>query len=275
MNLDAKKQLATEWFTKLRDSICQVFEEIERERSSKACFQSSRWGRPGGGGGQMSIMRGNIFEKVGVNISTVYGKFDDKFAKEIPGTDGNTDFWASGISLVAHMVSPYVPAVHMNTRMIVTQNLWFGGGADLTPTYIDTQDTAFFHRSLKEACDKYSHEYYPKFKKLCDEYFYLPHRKESRGVGGIFYDNLNSGDWHEDFAFTQEIGKTFLSTYQSLVRRHYNKSWTEQEKEVQLIKRSRYVEFNLLYDRGTRFGIMTNGSPDAILMSMPPQVKWP
>jgi coproporphyrinogen III oxidase len=220
-------------------------------------------------------MRGKVFEKVGVNVSTVFGKFDSKFAKEIPGTENNNSFWASGISVVAHMASPHVPAVHMNTRMIITQQLWFGGGADLTPMHPDNENTNLFHQSLKEVCDKYDPQYYSKFKQECDKYFFLPHRDEPRGIGGIFFDNLNSNSWQRDFTFTQDVGKAFLSVYPNIVRKNYNKSWTEQEKEAQLIKRGRYVEFNLLYDRGTRFGILTGGNTEAVLMSMPPQVKWP
>ncbi len=277
-SLDEQKQLASEWFRNLRDLICLEFEKIETEASSDKMpgkFERKAWQREGGGSGEMSVMRGRVFEKVGVNISTVYGKFSDEFAKEIPGTSENPNFYATGISLVAHMQSPFVPAVHMNTRFIVTSKSWFGGGADLTPMYEDIEDKTNFHTAFKNTCDKHNPEYYDKFKKWCDEYFYLKHRQEARGIGGIFYDYLNSGNWQDDFSFTQDVGKTFLDIYPKITRKSMFKRWNQNEREYQLTKRGRYVEFNLLYDRGTKFGLMTGGNVEAILMSMPPEVKWP
>lgn len=283
MNLALKtsdyKATATQWFTSLRDQICAEFEKIEQELTGSdkpaGKFEFKPWERDGGGGGTMGIMKGRVFEKVGVNISTVFGEFSPEFAKSIPGTDKSPYFWASGISLVAHMHSPLVPAVHMNTRHIVTEKSWFGGGADLTPFYPCEQDTKDFHESLKLACDKHDPAYYPEFKAFCDRYFYLPHRQEPRGVGGIFYDNLNSGDWEKDFAFTQDVGRSFLDIYPKLVRRHMFETWTPEQRKHQLQRRGRYVEFNLLYDRGTSFGLKTGGNVEAILMSLPPAVEWP
>ena len=272
---DNQKKLASSWFRELRDEICNKFEKIEKYNDSSATFTRKKWDRDGGGGGEMSIMRGPIFEKVGVNISTVYGEFSEKFAKEMPGCkDGNNKFWASGISLVAHMNSPHIPAAHFNTRMIVTTKQWFGGGGDLTPTFVNDEDTKIFHDHLKNACDKFDKNYYTKFKKNCDEYFYLPHRDESRGVGGIFYDYLNSGDWQKDFEFTKEVGIQFDKAFLNIIEKNIMKKWTKEEKSAQLDKRGRYVEFNLLYDRGTKFGLMTNGNTEAILMSLPPTAAW-
>lgn len=273
-DVENKKQIAANWFESLRDSICSQFEKLEREADSSAKFIKNKWNREGGGGGEISVMHGKIFEKVGVNISTVSGEFNPEFAKEIPGTENNKSFWASGISLVAHMYSPLIPAVHMNTRFIVTEKSWFGGGSDLTPTFANEEDAELFHNSLKSMCDKFNLEYYPKFKKTCDEYFFLPHRNETRGIGGIFYDYLNTNNWHNDFTFTQSVGETLGITFTEIVKRNMYKNWTAEQKEQQLIKRGRYVEFNLLYDRGTKFGLMTNGSTEAILMSLPPLAKW-
>lgn len=288
---ESRKQAAAAWFLSLRDRICSEFEKIETELTGThsdlppATFERKPWDRGTldspqqhdgklQGGGVMSVMRGRVFEKVGVNISTVHGTFSTDFRKNIPGASDDGAFWAAGISLVAHMRSPLVPAVHMNTRHIVTSKSWFGGGADLTPMTPDAQDTADFHAALKTACDRHDAGYYPKFKEWCDTYFFLPHRGEPRGVGGIFYDYLEA-DWEKDFAFTRDVGTAFLDIYPRIVRRHMNKPWTPDQREHQLVRRGRYVEFNLLYDRGTQFGLKTGGNTEAILMSMPPEVKWP
>lgn len=280
--ITARKQQAADWFRELRDRLCVAFEAIEddyagpdADRLAPGRFARKPWDREGGGGGEMSIMRGRVFEKVGVNISTVHGAFSPQFAPQVPGADGDPAFWASGVSLVAHMRSPHVPAAHMNTRHIVTRHWWFGGGADLNPIVPDDQDTACFHAALKAACERHDPAYYPRYKAWCDEYFRLPHRGESRGVGGIFYDYLNSGDWQADLAFTRDVGLAFLEIFPALVRAHMNRPWTAEEREYQLIRRGRYAEFNLLYDRGTQFGLKTGGNPEAILMSMPPEAKWP
>ncbi len=284
---DNHKDQATEWFQSLQKRICTAFEAIETEFSGHSLdrFEIKPWNRSDTsvhnkdlqGGGVITMMRGKVFEKVGVNFSKVYGSFSPEFSKQIPGTDDNTDFWASGISLVAHMHSPLVPAVHMNTRHIITQKPWFGGGADLTPTFEDADDTRMFHQAFETACNQFDSDFYPKFKKWCDEYFYLPHRNEPRGIGGIFYDYLDCLDdntWHFYFDFTKAVGEALLDVYPKIVRKQMYKPWTPQQKEQQLIKRGRYVEFNLLYDRGTMFGLKTGGNTEAILMSMPPEVKW-
>lgn len=276
-----QKTRASDWFKKLRDLICSECETIESELTGTKSdldpgrFQQTSWNRPGGGGGVMSLMHGRVFEKVGVNFSEVEGELSEKFSHEIKGAFEDRHFWACGVSFVAHLCSPLVPAAHMNTRHIATTASWFGGGSDLTPIYPNDTDTKLFHDSLRTACEKYDKNYYPRFKNWCDEYFYLPHRSEPRGVGGIFYDDLRSENWETDFSFNRDIGLSFLKTYPSIIRKHMNKPWTEEQRKYQLIKRGRYVEFNLLYDRGTKFGLQTNGNTDAILMSLPPEVHWP
>jgi coproporphyrinogen III oxidase len=263
INQDRKNQAET-CFRQLRDSICAEFESMEAEYDSKepSVFVRKQWDRKTddgshGGGGEMSVMKGSVFEKVGVNISTVHGKFSDDFAKKIPGADdNNNEFWASGVSLVAHPRNPHVPPAHMNTRMIVTSKGWFGGGGDLNPIFDVAEDTQFFHDAFKNTCDAHDSEYYPKFKEWADDYFFIPHRNDA------------------DFSFTQDVGKTFRDTYCALVRENMNKPWSEEERDVQLIKRGRYVEFNLVYDRGTIFGLQTGGNTEAILMSLPPVAKW-
>jgi coproporphyrinogen III oxidase len=281
-SVSQRQSRAATWFAALRDRICAAFEAVEdtyvAERPASGApgrFERRAWQRAEGGGGVMATMKGQAFEKVGVNISTVSGEFSPEFRAQIPGAGEDPRFWASGISLVAHLRSPLVPAVHMNTRHIVTTKSWFGGGADLTPMVPDEADTRDFHAALEAACDAHDPEYYKRFKAWCDEYFFLKHRNEPRGVGGIFYDYLDTGDWERDFAFTQAVGEAFLGIYPTLVRRHMLKPWTDEQRRHQLVRRGRYVEFNLLYDRGTLFGLKTGGNIEAILMSLPPEVAWP
>lgn len=284
MNLEEKQQITSEWFKLLRDKICAEFEKIEEEFAAKNALENvgkfvrKNWNRADksgdGGAGEMSLMKGNVFEKVGVNFSKVYGEFSEEFKKQIPGAENDGQFWASGISLVAHMKSPLVPAVHMNTRFICTTKNWFGGGSDLNPMFENDADTADFHQSFKAACDKSDPAYYPKFKNWCDEYFFIKHRGVARGVGGIFYDYLNTDNFDNDFEFTRNVGLAFLEIFPKLVRRHMFESWTQEQREYQLRKRGLYAEFNLVYDRGTKFGLMTGGNTEAILMSLPPVAKW-
>lgn len=285
LELEKKKEKASAWFQTLQNGICDAFEKIEGDQGSNARFVKTPWDRENTkseqnsesvlkGGGEMRLMKGDVFEKVGVNFSKVHGTFSPEFATKIPGADKSEGaFWASGISLVAHMMNPYVPAVHMNTRMICTSKCWFGGGADLTPTFKNDADTQSFHAHLKKACETHDPNYYDEYKAWCDRYFFLPHRNETRGVGGIFYDYLDT-DWDKNFAFTQDVGRAFLAAFTEIVERHVAHPWDESDKHKQQIKRGRYVEFNLLYDRGTQFGLKTGGNTEAILMSMPPMAKW-
>ena len=271
-----------DWFEKLRDNICGQFETIESEAEGSPLsnqpsghFQRKNWTRDGGGGGQISVMHGRVFEKVGVNISVVHGQFAEDFRAQIPGATDDGQFWAGGISLVAHPQNPFVPAAHMNTRFVITSKAWFGGGGDLTPLKPAPKQAKAFHGDLKACCERHDPDYYPKYKQWCDDYFYLKHRDEPRGAGGIFYDYLDSGDREADFSFTRDVGSSFAGSYVNIVRETMNKHFTAEDRHFQLVRRGRYVEFNLLYDRGTSFGLKTGGNIEAILMSLPPEVRWP
>ena len=274
MDFEIKKDLTSNWFKTLQDSICHSISELEK---NKIKFKSKTWKRNQNkdeGGGEYRILKdGRIFDKVGVNFSKVYGKFPKHFQKQIPGAEKNPNFWASGISVVMHMKNPLIPAMHFNTRYICTSHDWFGGGMDVTPAKKDDNEKKEFHKILKKMCNRHNKKYYPKYKKWCDEYFYLPHRKEARGIGGIFFD-YKKNDFEKDFKFVREVGTTFELIFKKIIKKKLKKKWTLKDKEMQYIKRGRYTEFNLLYDRGTKFGLQTGGNVEGILMSLPPIAKW-
>ncbi len=269
-----KKKLARNWFKTLQEVLCKEIEELE---GGSKLFKYKNWERgkkSNEGGGQSRIYKnGKIFDKVGVNFSEVYGKFSNQFKNKIPGTNKNSKFWASGISVVMHMKNPHVPAMHFNTRYVYTSYGWFGGGMDVTPCFKDKKLEKWFHSEIKKSCDKHNKNYYKKYKKWCDEYFYLPHRNEPRGIGGIFFD-YKKNNWEKDFSFVREVGISFKNIFREIILKKHKKKWTKKDKEIQYEKRGRYVEFNLLYDRGTKFGLNTGGNVDAILMSLPPLAKW-
>jgi len=268
MKIKKKQQIVKKWFFELQKLICNNIEELEKAYGSNKKFKKNKWKY-----GEFRTIKGEVIEKGGVAFSNVIGKFPKEFAKKIPGTKNNNKFWSSGVSVVLHPKNPKVPAMHFNTRFICTKKSWFGGGMDITPSRIDSNEKKYFHNKLKEMCNLHNKKYYPKYKKWCDEYFYLPHREEPRGIGGIFFD-YKMDDWSEDFLFIKDVGRTFAYIVKKIVKNKMFKKWTKKEKEIQLLKRGRYVEFNLLYDRGTIFGLNSGGNPEAILMSMPPSAKW-
>ena len=268
MKIKKKQDLVKKWFIKLQNIICENIELLEKEYGSNKKFKKNKWKY-----GEFRIIKGEVIEKGGVAFSNVVGKFPKEFAKKIPGTKGNNKFWSSGVSVVLHPKNPKIPAMHFNTRFICTQKNWFGGGMDATPCLVDLKEKKNFHKELKKVCNVHSKKYYPKYKKWCDEYFYLPHRKETRGIGGIFFD-YKMDNWEKDFLFIKDIGNTFSYLLKKIIEKKMFLKWSQKEKEIQLLKRSRYVEYNLLYDRGTKFGLNSGGNPEAILMSMPPNAKW-
>ncbi|MEM9704603.1 MAG: oxygen-dependent coproporphyrinogen oxidase [Pseudomonadota bacterium] len=290
-DLDAKKARASKWFQELQERLISAFERIEDvggpgySSMTPGRFERTRWSRgetdaTDEGGGVMALMRGRVLEKVGVHFSEVQGEFSEAFRSEIPGASEDPRFWACGVSLICHTRNPRAPAAHMNTRMIVTSQQWFGGGGDLNPMLPEFrdenhEDSRAFHAEFESACNKHNPDYYPQYKEWCDKYFWLPHRNEPRGVGGIFYDRHNSGDWEADFAFTQDVGRAFLEIYPPLIEKRMNEDYSDDEREQQLFQRGRYAEYNLLYDRGTVFGLKTGGNVDSILSSLPPEAKWP
>ena len=268
MKIKEKQKLAKEWFIKLQNIICNNIEQLEKEYGSNIKFRKNKWKH-----GEFRTIKGKVIEKGGVAFSNIKGKFSKKFSKEIPGASKSKRFWASGISVVIHPANPKIPAMHFNTRFICTAKSWFGGGMDVTPNLIDSKEKKYFHNELKKMCDLHNKKYYTKYKKWCDEYFYLPHRKEERGIGGIFFD-YKMYNWEKDFLFVKDVGKTFAYLIKKIIRKKMFLKCTKKDKEIQLLKRGRYVEFNLLYDRGTKFGLNSGGNPKAILMSMPPTAKW-
>jgi coproporphyrinogen III oxidase len=287
-DIEQRKARASAWFEELRDAVCAALERLEDEADPTLYsgpagrFARTQWRRGDGdeGGGSAALLRGRLFEKAGAHVSTVHGALSAEFAQQVRGAGNDRRFWASGVSVIVHPRNPHCPTVHLNTRHLVTTEWWFGGGGDLTPLLNhqrtdDFADSAAFHAAFRNACGKHGADLYPRYKKWCDEYFFLAHRGEPRGIGGVFFDHHNSGDWEKDFAFVQDIGRTFVEIYPQLIRRRMNTPWTPAEREEQLVRRGRYVEFNLLYDRGTLFGLKTGGNIESILSSLPPEARWP